>query len=236
MELNKYRNIVVLTGAGISAESGIKTFRDQDGLWENHRIEDVATPEGFRQNKALVYEFYNQRRRQLRAPKLQPNPAHQALAQFEARFQGKFTLITQNVDNLHQRAGTKNVLPMHGELLKARCVRTGNIFDWQEDVTERTTCPCCRSEGNLRPHIVWFGEMPLFMDDIDEALGACDLFVAIGTSGQVYPAAMFVQTARHTARAHTIEFNLAASANRSDFHQQIIGPAGTTVPQFFSQM
>lgn len=236
MEINKYQNIVVLTGAGISAESGIKTFRDQNGLWEQHKIEDVATPQGFMRNKALVHEFYNQRRRQLQSPEVQPNLAHQALAKFEARFQGKFTLITQNVDNLHQRAGTKNIFPMHGELLKARCGRTGNIFDWFDDITEAIPCPCCKKAGTLRPHIVWFGEMPFFMDDIEEALKSCDLFVAIGTSGQVYPAAMFVRTARHLALAHTIEFNLENSANGSEFHQQIIGAAGFTVAKFFDDM
>ncbi len=235
MELNKYRHVVVLTGAGISAESGIKTFRDQDGLWENHKIEDVATPQGFLRNKTLVNQFYDQRRRQLLSPEVKPNLAHVALAEFEANFKGKFTLITQNVDNLHQRAGSKNIIPMHGELLKVRCLRTDKIFEWHGDVTSSTPCPCCQKAGGLRPHIVWFGEMPLFMDEIEESLRDCDLFLAIGTSGQVYPAAMFVQTARHQAQAHTIEFNLEKSANHSDFHQQIFGPAATTVPLFFTR-
>ncbi|MDR2244466.1 MAG: NAD-dependent protein deacylase, partial [Burkholderiales bacterium] len=158
--------IVVLTGAGISAESGIRTFRAADGLWEDHRIEDVASPEGFARDPELVLRFYNQRRRQLHDPAIQPNAAHHALARLEEAFGERFLLVTQNVDNLHERAGSKRVIHMHGEMLKARCVRSGQIVEWQGDLTSEDRCTCCASPSPLRPHIVWFGEMPLEMDRI----------------------------------------------------------------------
>src|SRR5688572_11753045 len=192
--MGQYASIVVLTGAGISAESGIKTFRDNNGLWENHRVEDVCTPEAFTRNPELVQQFYNARRRQLVA-EAKPNPAHAALADFERNFGGDFILITQNVDDLHERAGSRNLRHMHGELLKARCSKTQIVVPWTANITADTPCPCCSKTGLLRPHIVWFGEMPLFMDEIEAALSRCDLFVSIGTSGQVYPAAGFVQMA-----------------------------------------
>ena len=178
-------SIVVLTGAGISAESGIKTFRAADGLWENHPIDDVATPEGFERNPQLVYEFYNQRRQQLLSGQVRPNAAHSYLAKFEHEFSGKFLLVTQNVDDLHERAGSENLIHMHGELLKMRCLNSLLIFDIAEDFNFDTECRCCLSPGNLRPHIVWFGEMPLQMNKINQALESCDVFAAIGTSGNV---------------------------------------------------
>jgi NAD-dependent deacetylase len=227
------RSIVVLTGAGISAESGIETFRATDGLWANHPVGDVATPEGFERNPQLVYQFYNQRRRQLLSQEIRPNPAHTALARFEHEFDGEFLLVTQNVDNLHERAGSDKLLHMHGELLKMRCLNSKLIFDISEDLDFDTHCRCCRSAGNLRPHVVWFGEMPFHMNQINNALESCDLFVAIGTSGNVYPASGFYQTAK-IRRAHTWELNLEETGSSFDTH--VYGPATETVPQFFEKI
>src|SRR5690554_3439723 len=170
----RYRRLVILTGAGISAESGIKTFRAADGLWENHRVEDVATPEGFAANPVLVHDFYNKRRAQLLDPAVQPNAAHRALARLEAEFPGEVLLVTQNIDDLHERAGSRQVLHMHGELLKIRCAATGEVFPVRDPVSLENLCPCCEQPGRLRPHVVWFGEMPLEMDRIYQALDACD--------------------------------------------------------------
>ncbi len=225
--------IVVLTGAGISAESGIETFRAVDGLWANHNVDDVATPEGFERNPQLVYQFYNQRRQQLLSDEIKPNAAHTALAKFEHDFPGEFLLVTQNVDNLHERAGSQNLLHMHGELLKMRCLNSRMVYDIREDFSFDTQCKCCRSEGNLRPHVVWFGEMPFYMNQINMALEACDLFVAIGTSGNVYPASGFYQTAK-IRRAHTVELNLDQTGSAFDEH--IYGPATEVVPQFFNSL
>ncbi|WP_430463023.1 Sir2 family NAD+-dependent deacetylase [Thalassolituus sp. LLYu03] len=230
--MTQYRRIVVLTGAGISAESGLRTFRDANGLWENHRIEDVATPEAFVRDPELVQSFYNARRAQLQ--EVAPNGAHQALAEFERAFSGEFLLVTQNVDDLHDRAGSRNLLHMHGELLKARCLLTGKVFPFRDDITRATLCPCC-NRPTLRPHIVWFGEMPLFMNEIYQALERCDLFVSIGTSGHVYPAAGFVQVARQ-AGAHTVEINLEPSQTEDAFADRLYGPATQAVPGFFRQL
>lgn len=227
-----FHNIVVLTGAGISAESGIKTFRASDGLWENHRIEDVASPEGFYRDPALVHQFYNQRRQQLLSAAVQVNPAHLALAQFESGFDGAFLLVTQNIDDLHGRAGSKNLIHLHGELLKIRCSVTGELFDWRDDCDQHSVCPRCGSAGHLRPHVVWFGEMPLQMDDIYSALAQCDLFVSIGTSGNVYPAAGFVQLARENG-AYCVELNLEKSKVTTQFEQSLQGKASELVPEFF---
>lgn len=232
--MSRYKSIVVLTGAGVSAESGIKTFRDGDGLWENHRIEDVCTPEAFARNPALVHTFYNARRRQL-ISEARPNPAHLALAEFERQFAGQFTLITQNVDDLHERAGSQKLIHMHGELLKACCLKTGAVMPWNEDMDTTTPCPCCKQSGVLRPHIVWFGEMPLDMEKIEMALEQCDLFLAIGTSGQVYPAAGFVQLATAYG-AHTVELNLEPSQGHNLFSEHHYGPASQTVGQYFETL
>ena len=231
--ISRPRSIVVLTGAGISAESGIETFRAAEGLWANHRVDDVATPEGFARNPQLVYEFYNQRRRQLLTPEISPNAAHSALAKFEHEFDGEFLLVTQNVDNLHERAGSQNLIHMHGELLKMRCLNSKLVFDVSEDFDYDTHCRCCRSAGNLRPHVVWFGEMPLQMNRINSALENCDMFVAIGTSGNVYPASGFYQTAK-IRKASTVELNLERTG--SSFDRQIRGPATECVPQFFESL
>ncbi len=230
-----YRSIVVLTGAGISAESGIRTFRAADGLWEDHRIEDVASPEGFARNPALVQRFYNERRRKLADPAVQPNAAHLALAEFERQFNGNFLLVTQNVDDLHDRAGSKNLIHMHGELLKMRCSMSQQIYPITDDLDSERRCDCCALKGTLRPHIVWFGEMPLAMDRIYSALESCDLFVSIGTSGNVYPAAGFVQAAR-AAGAHTVELNLEPSQQRSSFVEARHGRASELVPSYFASL
>ena len=231
--MNNIRNIVVLTGAGISAESGIQTFRASDGLWENHPVEEVATPEGYLSNPKLVQSFYNARRSQL--SEVSCNAAHEALAEFEQQFDGNFLLITQNVDDLHERAGSQNLIHMHGELLKARCQDSEKVFEWRDDLTVETLCPCCQLAGNLRPHIVWFGEMPLAMEEIYSALSECDLFVAIGTSGNVYPAAGFFAEAS-AAGAHTVEINLDPGSNASRFDQTIAGPATSCVPHFLNSV
>lgn len=227
--------IVVLTGAGISAESGIRTFRGVDGLWEGHSIEDVATPEGFMNDPALVYKFYNQRRRQLADPAIKPNAAHLALAALENEMGNDFLLVTQNIDDLHQRAGSHRVLPMHGELRTARCQLCAAINPWLEDFTDADTCPSCAKAGGLRPHVVWFGEMPLFMDEIQTALLQADVFAAIGTSGNVYPAAGFGALAAR-AGAQTYEINLEPSKVVSDFDHAITGPATQTVPAWVADM
>ena len=231
--ISRPRSIVVLTGAGISAESGIETFRAAEGLWANHRVDDVATSEGFARNPQLVYEFYNQRRRQLLTPEISPNAAHSALAKFEHEFDGEFLLVTQNVDNLHERAGSQNLIHMHGELLKMRCLNSKLVFDVSEDFDYDTHCRCCRSAGNLRPHVVWFGEMPLQMNRINSALENCDMFVAIGTSGNVYPASGFYQTAK-IRKASTVELNLERTG--SSFDRHVRGPATECVPQFFESL
>ncbi len=229
-------NIVILTGAGISAESGIKTFRAADGLWENHRVEDVATPEAFLRNPLLVQNFYNQRRQQLLTPAIQPNAAHRALAKLEKAFPaGKVLLVTQNIDDLHERAGSRNLIHMHGELLKGRCQTSGGLVDLDHDLTVNLPCPLCGGKGCLRPHVVWFGEMPLQMEAIYHALSRCDRFISIGTSGNVYPAAGFVEEAnRHGA--HTVELNLEPSQRLTAFAEHQHGLASELVPAYAEEL
>lgn len=229
------RSIVVLTGAGISAESGIRTFRAADGLWEDHRIEDVATPDAFARNPALVQRFYNERRRQLQDAAIQPNAAHLALAELERAWPGKFLLVTQNVDDLHERGGCRNLLHMHGELLRMRCANCGQAFDIRGEIQTNSTCESCKQTGTLRPDIVWFGEMPYGMDVIQTALETCWLFIAIGTSGHVYPAAGFVRAAR-AAGAHTVELNLEPSQVNTAFAERIYGRATDIVPKYVKQL
>lgn len=228
-EVPHYRNIVILTGAGISAESGLATFRDSGGLWAQYRVEDVATPEAFAHNPSLVLDFYNMRRAELQ--RTAPNKAHYALAQLEAEHDGTVTVITQNVDNFHERAGSKNLLHMHGELTKARCLSCGSLLLWEDPITLADRCSVCGEQGCLRPHIVWFGEIPLYLDDIDTALRHADLFISIGTSGSVYPAAGLVATARNQG-AYTVEINMEPSDGRHFFHEGHYGPAGEMVPAF----
>ena len=225
-------SIVILTGAGISAESGLRTFRAADGLWENHRVEDVATPEAFVRDPGLVQRFYNERRQQLR--QVEPNAAHHALARLERDWPGEVLVVTQNVDDLHDRAGSRNLIHMHGELLKARCMACGAVSVWKEDILPESPCPACTRMGRLRPHIVWFGEMPLEMGRIGEALGRCSLFAAIGTSGNVHPAAGFVSMVRPGTR--TIELNLDASMISSGFRECRQGRATELVPMWVEQL
>ena len=266
------RNIVILTGAGVSAESGLATFRGPDGLWEGHRVEDVATPEAFDRDPALVHAFYDARRARLDT--VEPNAAHAALAQLDAEWPGELLLVTQNVDDLHERAGSKRLIHMHGELTKGWCLACDERFAWdgpmgevlrdagstsspapqderaieaahaeealsEAEVPSRSThvniCPCCGTEGQVRPDIVWFGEMPYEMERIDDAVRASDLFVSIGTSGAVYPAAGFVQTARYCG-ARTLEINLEPSIGSMFFDESRIGKAGVKVPQWVAEM
>lgn len=233
--LQRYKNIVILTGAGISAESGIKTFRAADGLWEDHKIEEVASPGGFAADPELVHRFYNGRRWQLLSPDIRPNPSHQALARLEEQYPGHVLIVTQNVDDLHERAGSKNIIHMHGELLKMHCTNTGRVYPIHGDLSVHDRCDCCNQEGRLRPHVVWFGEMPLAMDEIYAALERCDLFVSVGTSGNVYPAAGFVQMALGVG-AHTAELNLEPSEVQSAFSEKIYGQATEIVPAYVQQI
>ncbi|WP_299183233.1 Sir2 family NAD+-dependent deacetylase [uncultured Neptuniibacter sp.] len=224
-------SIVILTGAGISAESGIRTFRAADGLWENHRVEDVATPEAYQRDPELVHRFYNERREQLLSEPVKPNAGHQALAQLEREFPGEVLLVTQNIDNLHERAGSQKLLHMHGELLNMRCSDTGLIYRTEGHTQPDHRCECCGERGRLRPDIVWFGEMPMYMEQIYTALEGCDLFISIGTSGHVYPAAGFVEVA-NAAGALSVELNLEPSRVESAFDHRIYGPASEVVPEF----
>ena len=229
------RRIVVLTGAGISKESGLDTFRDAGGIWAKVRLEDVATPEAYARDPAKVHAFYNDRRRGLRNGNVTPNAAHRALATLEQKFSGDFLLVTQNIDDLHDRAGSRNLIHMHGELFKARCTACNRVQEWRDDIEVSTKSPCCGAIGRLRPHVVWFGEMPLQMERISAMLSICDLFVSIGTSGTVYPAAGFVQEAR-VAGAHTVELNLEPTDGRSLFVERWYGPATEIVPAFVERL
>ena len=220
-------DIVVLTGAGVSTESGLATFRGDDGLWEGHRVEDVATPEAYRRDPALVHQFYDVRRAKLATVK--PNAAHEALARLDAGWRGEFLLVTQNVDDLHERAGSKRVVHMHGSNMRGWCLACDERFPWAGPMGEGASCPSCDATGQVRPDIVWFGEMPYEMDRIEDALRRCDLFVSIGTSGAVYPAAGFVQTARYCG-ARTLEINLEPSLGSHLFDESRIGKASVQVP------
>lgn len=224
--------IVILTGAGVSKESGLSTFRDEDGIWAQVRIEDVATPEAFERAPDRVHAFYNARRRGLLAPDIQPNAAHVALVQLERDWPGEVLLITQNIDDLHERAGSHQLIHMHGELLKARCVACEAVSAWRDDMGPVAACPGCGACGTLRPHVVWFGEMPLDMDRIYAALDQCDLFLSVGTSGNVYPAAGFVMQVRSRRGVRTVELNLEPSEGASLFAETEYGPATQLVPRF----
>ncbi|TVV73794.1 NAD-dependent deacylase [Sphingomonas solaris] len=227
------RNIVILTGAGISAESGLATFRGPDGLWEGHRVEDVCTPEAFARDPALVQAFYDARRAALAG--VVPNPAHVALARLDREWPGKLLIVTQNVDDLHERAGATRLLHMHGELCSALCLACDARSRWAGDLGDGPACPACGVAGALRPDIVWFGEMPYGMERIEAALAQADLFVSIGTSGAVYPAAGFVQVAA-ACGARTLELNLERSAGSDLFDETCIGPAGVLVPGWVDEV
>ncbi|MBC6981499.1 NAD-dependent deacylase [Caulobacter sp. 17J80-11] len=228
--------LFILTGAGVSAESGLGTFRDAGGIWTRYDLQQVATPEGFARNPVLVHEFYNARRRNLLAA--EPNAAHAALARLEQELPGKggrVFLCTQNVDDLHERAGSRAVHHMHGELFRIRCVHCGDARDWREDLSVFTLCPACRQAGGLRPDVVWFGEEPRDMEMIQRELVQADLFVSIGTSGSVYPAAGFVAEARR-AKVRTCEINLQPSDNARRFDQVVYGPATETLPAWVEKV
>ena len=227
------RNIVVLTGAGISAESGVATFRGPNGLWEGHRVEDVATPEAFVRDPALVQAFYDARRAKLGT--VEPNAAHKALARLDAEWPGELLIVTQNVDDLHERAGAKQVLHMHGELKSAWCLACDGRIPWEQTLADGPTCAACGESGLLRPDIVWFGEIPYRMDEIDQALGQPNLLASMGTSAAVYPAAGFVQTARYVG-ARTLEMNLEPSQASVFFDESRMGRAGELVPAWVEEL
>jgi len=222
------RSFVVLTGAGISAESGLKTFRDSDGLWEGHRAEDVATPEGFEANPELVQGFYDARRAQL--AEVEPNAAHRALAELEQAIGDDFLLVTQNIDDLHERAGSRRVLHMHGRLNMVRCTECGATSHWTGTLIDEPPCPHCSLRA-LRPDVVWFGEVPYGLDEIDMTLRRCGTFLSIGTSGNVYPAAGFAAFARAVG-ARTVELNLEPSLGADSFAEHHHGPATEVVPSW----
>ncbi len=234
--MTKSKNIVVLTGAGISAESGIRTFRDTGGLWEDHSIEEVATPQGYAANPELVLSFYNARRAQLST--VEPNPAHFALAELEKGLMergGYLTIVTQNVDDLHERGGAQNIIHMHGELLSQWCRACDQKFKSDAAFTLMSPCPKCEVVGKVRPDIVWFGEMPYRMDTIEATILNCDQFVSIGTSGAVYPAAGYVQMARGLGK-QTLEINLERSEGSHFFLETRLGKAGDLVPVWVDEV
>jgi NAD-dependent deacetylase len=231
-DMGLIRNIVVLTGAGVSAESGIDTFRSEGGLWEQHRIEDVATPEALERDPELVLRFYDMRRESIQAK--EPNPAHHALARLDREWPGGLLIVTQNIDDLHERAGARRVLHMHGEHLNAWCTACGARPRWTGPLIDRPACPQCGARS-LRPDVVWFGEMPYRMDEIYGALRKADLFVSIGTSGAVYPAAGFVRDARELGAA-TLELNLERSQGSEWFDETRLGPASVLVPEWVDEL
>ena len=231
--IQSVRNIVVLTGAGISAESGVPVFRGPDGLWHGRRVEDVATHEALCRDPWGVNGFFNELRYFIKD--IKPNPAHLALKKLEDHFGKDFLLITQNVDPLHNLAGNKNLLPMHGELQSILCDACGDRSGFYDAALKDTPCPLCGRHGTLRPDIVLFNEMPYHMDVIYNALASCDLFIAVGTSGFVYPAAGFVDIASH-AGAYTIEVNLAETERSLMFQEKRTGPAGQTLPALVEEL
>lgn len=229
----KYDRIVILSGAGLSAESGLSTFRDKDGIWAKHRIEDVATPEAFARDPEAVLTFYNTRRKANSGVK--PNAAHEALARLEKEYDGGVLTVTQNIDPLHEMAGTQNLIHMHGEIMKCLCARCGARHPWEEELRVDLACPACAEMGGMRPDVVWFGEMPYRMEEIYSALSVCDLFMSIGTSGNVYPAAGFVMEARN-AGAHTVELNLEPSEGATLFAEAHHGLATKVVPEYVDSL
>ncbi len=228
--------IVVLTGAGISKESGLDTFRDPDGIGAQVRIEDVATPEAFARDPERVHDFYNTRRAGLTSGGVRPNAAHVALSRLEAEWPGGVLIVTQNIDDLHERAGSRNLLHMHGELLKIRCNRCQAIAGWTENLSLDQPCADCGDAGGLRPHVVWFGEMPLQMERIYQALDRCRLFMSIGTSGNVYPAAGFVAHVTGGGGTHTVELNMEPSEGATQFAEARYGPATELVPAYVDEI
>jgi NAD-dependent deacetylase len=230
-DLNQCDRIFILTGAGISQESGLATFRNSNGLWDQYKIEDVCTPSALKKNPALVHEFYNKRRNELKNPAVQPNAAHLALAQLQKEWHGDVTLVTQNIDNLHERAGFENVIHMHGELRKLFCQSCKAIVETDDECFPESICESCNATGTLRPDVVFFEEEPYHLGRIQKALEDADMFVSIGTSGNVYPAAGYCALARHW-NISTVELNLEASKTASHFEHTLYGPATQVVPKF----
>ncbi|MGE0152675.1 MAG: NAD-dependent deacylase [Reyranellaceae bacterium] len=228
--------IVVLTGAGISKESGIDTFRDKDGLWSKYDLEEVATIDAFRRNPRKVLDFYNERRSSFRSANIQPNAAHRALARLEQEWPGEVIVVTQNIDLLHEAGGSRNVLHMHGQAGKIRCMHCDIVIDSEMELSPHSVCAACQGKGGLRPHVVWFGEIPLHMDEIVEALDRAGLFLSIGTSGTVYPAAGFVQHVRMAGVSHTVELNMEPSDGHSLFAERHYGPASELVPSYVDRI
>lgn len=229
----KYQNIVILTGAGISAESGLSTFRSSNGLWNNHRVEDVASIEGFQRNPDLVHDFYNNLKEE--AQEAKANAAHLAITRLQKEYPAKINIITQNVDTLHEKAGNQNVYHIHGQINQAVCLNCGHVLETFGDVDTQTICNSCEVQGMMKPNIVFFGENLLCMDNVEPLLQTCDLFISIGTSGVVFPAAAFVQTAKYYG-ADTIEFTLEATSNNFHFDKHIFGAAGQTLPAFVDEL
>lgn len=229
----KYHHIAVLTGAGISAESGLATFRSSNGLWNNHKVEDVASVEGFQRNPALVHDFYNNLKTEIQQAK--PNAAHLALTKLQEKYPTEINIITQNVDTLHEKAGNKNVYHIHGQINQAVCLNCGQVLETWGDVDTGTTCPHCQVMGMMKPNIVFFGENLLCMDKVEDILRKCDLFISIGTSGVVYPAAGFVQLAKYYG-ADTVEFTLDTTANNYLFDKHVYGKAGETLPPYIDEL
>ncbi|MBB5036433.1 NAD-dependent deacylase [Prosthecobacter dejongeii] len=227
-------NLVVLTGAGLSAESGVPTFRGVDGLWEGYQIEEVASPDAFRRTPELVHRFYNLRRAALHT--VEPNPAHQALARLEQGWPGSFLHVTQNVDDLNERAGAQKLCHMHGELRKVRCLWCRNVMPWEADLDCSTACPICEKAGKMRPDIVWFGEIPYYIEEITQALETVDIFICIGTSGVVYPAAGFARQAASKGAKRLIEINLESTEISSHFTERRAGSASVEVPRLVDEL
>ena len=236
MRDRKAGNIVILTGAGISKESGIDTFRDQGGVWSRVNLEEVATIEAWHRDPAKVLDFHNAGRAFFAGSNIAPNAAHRALARLEREWPTEVLLVTQNIDLLHEGAGSRNVLHMHGQAGKLRCMACETITGSDAELSLKTACAACGAVGQTRPHVVWFGEMPLGMDEIMVALDACGLFISIGTSGVVYPAAGFVQRVRGRRRAHTVELNMERSDGYQMFHEGIYGPATEVVPAYVDKL
>jgi len=231
--MKKYHNIVILTGAGISAESGLATFRSEDGMWNKHRVEDVATIDAFYRNPAYVHEFYNELRGELL--KAKPNPAHLAISKLQENYPANISVVTQNVDTLHEKAGNKNIYHIHGQINQMVCMNCGYVFETWQDTDSEDKCPHCETLAMLKPNIVFFGENLLYMDKVDKLLQNCDLFMSIGTSGVVYPAAGFVQIAKMCG-ADTYEFNMEKTSNNYLFDEHIYGKAGETLPNFVNEL
>jgi len=224
--------IVILTGAGVSKESGLETFRDAGGIWSKFRLEDVATSEAFARDPGRCHAFYNMRRARHGSPDIKPNRAHEALARLEREWPGNVLLVTQNVDSLHERAGSKNLLHMHGSYTEARCNLCQNVVPSALELSVDDVCVACMRAGGMRPNVVWFGEIPMYMEQITDALRTCDLFISVGTSGNVYPAAGFVAAVRRTTDAHTAELNLEPSQGATQFAEAHYGPASEVVPAY----